>query len=237
MGNWIKQNVPNLITGTSLLLGFASIVLSGSGHLEAAAWLVIWSVLLDYLDGIAARLLKVTSGFGALFDSLADLLAFGIAPAMLALNLLSRWYDLPPTSWVLVPCGVYALFAAIRLARFNADPVEHPGWFAGFPTTACGALVATVVILLVRYQDAARPEYWLILLPALLLLLAAAMVSGVLFPKPRLTASAPLNAFLGLNVVAVYAAGFLRAWPEYLFLVGVTYLVVGLNAGRRVLKR
>jgi len=74
----------------SLLLGLGSVVTSQLGDLELAGWMIVWCGLLDTMDGVAARLLKATSTFGAEFDSMADLIAFGVAPGMLVSHRLRR---------------------------------------------------------------------------------------------------------------------------------------------------
>ena len=82
----LRYTVPNGFTSLSLLLGVASIVTTQLGDLETAAWIIVWCGLLDVMDGVSARLLKATSDFGAEFDSMADLVSFGVAPAVLMLN-------------------------------------------------------------------------------------------------------------------------------------------------------
>ena len=89
LNNVLRYTIPNSFTALSLLLGIASIVttqLGGRDYLELAAWMIVWCGLLDTVDGVAARVLKATSSFGAEFDSMADLVAFGVAPAILVLN-------------------------------------------------------------------------------------------------------------------------------------------------------
>jgi hypothetical protein len=82
----LRYTIPNGFTALSLLLGVGSIVTGQLGDLELAGWMIVWCGLLDVLDGVAARLLKATSDFGAEFDSMADLVAFGVAPSMLVLQ-------------------------------------------------------------------------------------------------------------------------------------------------------
>ena len=82
----LRYSIPNSLTALSLLLGLGSIVTAQIGDLEFAAWLIVWCGLLDTMDGIAARLLKATSSFGAEFDSMADLVSFGVAPGVLIFN-------------------------------------------------------------------------------------------------------------------------------------------------------
>jgi len=89
LNNVLRYTIPNSFTAASLLLGIASIVttqLGGREYLELAGWMIVWCGLLDTMDGVAARILKATSSFGAEFDSMADLIAFGVAPAILVLN-------------------------------------------------------------------------------------------------------------------------------------------------------
>ena len=93
MNNVLRYTIPNSFTAASLLLGIASIVttqLGGREYLELAGWMIVWCGLLDTMDGVAARVLKATSSFGAEFDSMADLVAFGVAPAILVLKVWCR---------------------------------------------------------------------------------------------------------------------------------------------------
>ena len=137
----LRYTIPNSFTALSLLLGLGSIVMAQVGDLEFAAWLIVWCGLLDVMDGMAARLLKATSSFGAEFDSMADLVSFGVAPAILVFNagLQLAGIDLESGQfWVLiVACGVFVLAGAMRLARFNlATDQPRTGWLldcrAGF---------------------------------------------------------------------------------------------------------
>ena len=86
MNTVLRYTIPNGFTAFSLLLGITSIVTTQLGDLELAAWMIVWCGLLDTMDGVAARILKATSSFGAEFDSMADLVAFGVAPAILVLH-------------------------------------------------------------------------------------------------------------------------------------------------------
>ena len=113
---------------------------------------------MDVMDGLAARLLNATSPFGAEFDSMADLISFGVAPAIIMLNAVLHINGLDQYSnefWVLsLSVSVFVLAGALRLARYNITndkPIK--GWFSGLPITGAGAgLTATAVILLMRYQ-------------------------------------------------------------------------------------
>ena len=76
-----KYFVPNAFTALSMLFGLASMTMSAAGNFQLAAWMILWGVLLDKLDGTAARLMHASSEFGVQFDSFADFVVFGIAPA------------------------------------------------------------------------------------------------------------------------------------------------------------
>ncbi|HLA51602.1 MAG TPA: CDP-diacylglycerol--serine O-phosphatidyltransferase, partial [Thermodesulfobacteriota bacterium] len=132
-GSGIKKGIyllPNLITSASLFGGFYSIIASIDGHFQKAAIAIFISAILDGMDGRVARLTKSTSKFGVEYDSLADLVAFGLAPGILIFT------------WVLRPFGrygwlaafLYVVCGALRLARFNIqiDTLESKR-FNGLP--------------------------------------------------------------------------------------------------------
>jgi CDP-diacylglycerol--serine O-phosphatidyltransferase len=208
------------------------------GDLEFAAWLIVWCGLLDTMDGIAARLLKATSSFGAEFDSMADLVSFGVAPAVLIFNAGLQIAGVEIESgqfWVLLAaCGVFALAGAMRLARFNlASSQPRTGWFAGIPITAAGGgLLSSMVIVLLRHDDIAVLLPLHLYLPVLMFVLALLMISRLRFPKAVLRESNIINAFQVINIAAIFVCGIFRIYPEYLFGIGIFLLVAGIIAGR-----
>jgi CDP-diacylglycerol--serine O-phosphatidyltransferase len=229
--------VPNSFTALSLLLGLGSIVTGHLGELELAAWMVVWCALLDVMDGLTARLLKATSSFGAEFDSMADLVAFGVAPAMLVLEAGMQVGGVEPgTGWfsiLLVSTGVFVLAGAMRLARFNLSshkPIK--GWFTGVPITAAGGgLTATAVLLLTRHDALADSLPLHVYLPILMVTLALLMVSTFRFPKVTRRNNKVINYFQAFNVGASYYCGITRSFPEFLFGMSVFLLASGLIAG------
>ncbi len=230
----IRYALPNLLTATSFLLALASIVSAELGHLEQAGWFIVWCILLDVADGIAARLLKATSAFGAEFDSFADLVAFGLAPASLVLHYVWQTYDGVATGWIAAGCGVYALLAGLRLARFNSVAPVQAGMFRGVPTTACGALISTGIIVLVRHDTLAALN-WPVYLPVVMTVLGIAMISNLRFPKLALSSNRLLNIPHVANIIGLYICGSLRIWPEYQFVAAVLIMTGGLLIG--VLRR
>lgn len=234
----LRYSIPNSLTALSLLLGLGSIVTAQIGELEFAAWLIVWCGLLDTMDGIAARLLKATSSFGAEFDSMADLISFGVAPGVLIFNAGLQIAGVEVESgqfWVLLAaCGVFVLAGAMRLARFNLTSSEpRTGWFAGIPITAAGGgLLSSMVIVLLRHDDIAVLLPLHLYFPILMFVLALLMISRLRFPKAVLRESNIINAFQVINIVAIFVCGIFRIYPEYLFGIGMFLLVAGIIAGR-----
>jgi CDP-diacylglycerol--serine O-phosphatidyltransferase len=228
---FIRRLIPNLLTASSLVLALGSILSAELGLLQQAAWFIVWCALLDIADGFVARRLNATSAFGADFDSLADLCAFGLAPVSLVLHFV--WQpDLGPPSWrIAAPCALYALFAALRLARFNSQAAPEPGWFRGLPTTASGVLLATGVLVLIQHESDPGGFDGRAALPVIVAILGLAMVSGLRFPKLRLLDDRILNVVHVVNILGVYLCGLLRIWPAYLFVSALTLVLIGLTAG------
>jgi CDP-diacylglycerol--serine O-phosphatidyltransferase len=137
--------LPSLMTLSNLLCGFASIVYSTRGDFDTAAVLIGVAMIVDTLDGFFARLTHSQSAFGAELDSLADVVSFGVAPAILAFT------------WGLWPLGrlgwaagfIYVAAAAMRLARFNIQgmAIADKRYFAGLPSPAAASVTASTVFL------------------------------------------------------------------------------------------
>lgn len=234
----LRYTIPNSFTALSLLLGIASIITTQLGDLELAAWIIVWCGLLDVMDGLSARLLNATSSFGAEFDSMADLVSFGVAPAVLVLNAGLQLGGIDYETgqfWVLgVAVAVFVLAGAMRLARFNLLSEESsPGWFAGVPITAAGGgLISSLVLVLLHYPDIAVSLPLHLYLPILMFVLALLMISRLRFPKAKIRKSKLMNTFQGVNILAIYYCGITRSWPEYLLIMAILLLISGIIAGR-----
>jgi CDP-diacylglycerol--serine O-phosphatidyltransferase len=234
----LRYSIPNSFTALSLLLGLSSIVTSQIGELEFAAWLIVWCGLLDTMDGVAARVLNATSEFGAEFDSMADLVSFGVAPAILIFNLGLQYGGVELESaqfWVLLAgCGVFVLAGGMRLARFNlTSDVPHGGWFTGIPiTVAGGGLLSSMVIVMIKYDEISTVLPLHLYLPILMFVLGILMVSRVRFPKATMRKSKIINVFQAITIALIFVCGIFRIYPEYLFGVGVFLMIAGTIAGR-----
>jgi CDP-diacylglycerol--serine O-phosphatidyltransferase len=245
-----KFIVPNLFTGLNFLLGIYAILLMteslaapgaesalglGKPPVILAGWFIIWCALLDKLDGFSAKILKASSEFGAQFDSLADLTAFGIAPGFLVYFYLRTeepvWFaaHLP---LMIASVSIFMLCAALRLARFNAiDSGELKAYFHGLPSTFAGAFIAVSVILHWRHGLSGRIPWNLPILPLFLILMGLLMVSPLYLPKLMRRHNPIFNGFQILNILAAYLCGFGMIFPEYLYALGIAYGVIGFAYG------
>lgn len=221
----LRYFVPNGFTGLSLLLGLASVTMSAQGDYRLAAWMILWGVLLDKLDGTAARLMNATSKFGVEFDSFADFVVFGIAPAALVYyRVLALGYGV---GWqkhaIMASSGLYALALAVRLSRFNITTGSE-GVFFGFPGTLMGAATASSYLTWDKYG---LSENFLLYFPPFLFISAFLMISNIRLPKIKARKSKAFNAFLGVNLVVGYICGPLMLFPEYLLACAVSWAVGG----------
>jgi CDP-diacylglycerol--serine O-phosphatidyltransferase len=226
--------LPNAMTAGNLFCGFMAVVscvharlaetaLDGeylaatpAEHYRYAVWLILGAAAFDTLDGRLARMGGRESLFGAEFDSLADVVSFGFAPALLMF-----FFILSPTQgitefrnigWFLG--FVYLLCAAIRLARFNVitNPLLHRGVkeankdFVGLPVPAAAATVAALVLFLLKVIEADRTlKSGALALPFLMLLIAVLMVSTVRYPSGKnldLQTKTKLQNFVGFLLIA-----------------------------------
>ncbi|MBX9619872.1 MAG: CDP-diacylglycerol--serine O-phosphatidyltransferase [Hyphomicrobiales bacterium] len=144
----VRVLAPNLVTLLALCSGLTAIRLSIEGKVELALIAVIFAAILDGIDGRLARLLKGTSKFGAELDSLTDFVNFGVAPALI----LYSWLlvDIRNAGWI--AALVFAIAAALRLARFNVqlDDPTRPAWAAGY-FTGIPAPAGAITVLLPAY--------------------------------------------------------------------------------------
>ena len=176
-----KKTLPTVITIGNMISGFASILCILNQQFEFAAWLIVAAMALDAFDGKLARMLKTTSKIGSQLDSMADLVTFGIAPALLVGKTCT---NLP--SVIMWGIGLfYMICAAFRLARFNVQKDEDVNisrhFFAGLPTTLSGGTIAQLIILNHFIQARLGTDVVMILLPFVTFALGVFMVSKVPF--------------------------------------------------------
>jgi CDP-diacylglycerol---serine O-phosphatidyltransferase len=138
------QVVPNLFTTGALFAGFLAIVQGMDKNFERASLAIFAAMILDSLDGRVARFTNTQSEFGAEFDSLSDMVSFGVAPALVVYEWTLRGFD----RWGWMVAFFYCAMAALRLARFNTNiGVVDKRYFQGLPSPAAAAIVASFVWL------------------------------------------------------------------------------------------
>ncbi|MCX6111937.1 MAG: CDP-diacylglycerol--serine O-phosphatidyltransferase [Proteobacteria bacterium] len=164
---------PNLFTTGNLFCGFYSIISSLKGNFILASYLILIATLFDMVDGRVARLLKGVSDFGKEYDSLSDLVSFGVAPSILVY--MSYLVDIPRLGWLaaflFVACG------ALRLARFNImDISRDPRYFIGLPIPVAAATLASFFLFSGELKLSYDGHYWFL---GLIFLMSFLMISAV----------------------------------------------------------
>jgi len=221
--------LPNLLTSFNLFFGFYAAVAAINKKFVAAAVAILLGVIFDIMDGKVARATNTNSKFGMEYDSLADLMTFGLAPGLMiylwALKPLGRigWLG----AFLFLACG------ALRLARFNAQGQSSSPYFTGLPIPAAAGMSASTVLLFHRIDFSPYPLAMLILLYSLSFL----MVSTIPFKTFK---DVELFHKMKFNVLvaAILLMIFIAALPSIaLFTIGAAYILSGLfNAFRLHLK-
>lgn len=242
--------LPNAFTSMNFLLGvFAICWTTGAfssftqvDNIRMGAYFIILSVLFDKLDGFAARLVNASSEFGAQFDSLADLIAFGLAPAF---SIFFTYKTMAP-DWfanniplVIVAFSIYVLCAAMRLAKYNAcDSDMYHHHFSGLPSTFAGAVNAILIVYLKSKDIFANQNDPIVFLPIIVLLVTGIlMVSPLFLPKLQPRKNKAFNIFQAVLIVLTYIAGFMFISDkvpfllEYLLILVASYMIIGFTIG------
>ncbi|MEN9354314.1 MAG: hypothetical protein RL318_1639 [Fibrobacterota bacterium] len=240
--NKVRYAVPNAFTSLNFLMGTFAIALApmgstplfGKSCLEWSAWLVVYAVLFDKLDGFFAKRLNASSEFVAQLDSLADLISFGVAPAIMVLfslrTLALDWFN----SHFLFAIGamcIYVLCAAFRLARYNVMQSDVKGYFVGMPSTLAGGWVALAVLLMNRPDNWFGIEFNAGFLVGMEFLLALLMVSELYLSKLVRRNHRLFNLFQVANIFIAYAFGLAQKYPEILLIQVSLYTGVGFAWG------
>tara|TARA_Y100001960_G_scaffold329007_1_gene419223 strand:+ start:2004 stop:2744 length:741 start_codon:yes stop_codon:yes gene_type:complete len=213
--------LPSLFTTGNVFCGFYAFVAVLNENFYHAAWAISVGMIFDILDGRIARLTKTTSAFGMQYDSLADIITFGMAPAFLAY------------AWVLKPFGrlgwmaafLFLLCAALRLARFNVTkPDISSSHFIGLPSPAAAIVVSSIVI---AFEDLFATRINPFIMVMVIYALAFLMVSNIKYPafkKFNFNKRVAFSRFLFI-ILFIYV---LATIPRVaLFLLGVSYTVIG----------
>ncbi|HEY5657754.1 MAG TPA: CDP-diacylglycerol--serine O-phosphatidyltransferase [Myxococcota bacterium] len=215
--------LPHLITTANLSFGFYAIVQAFAGRHDLSALGIVLAGICDALDGRVARFVHVSSRFGVEYDSIADTVSFGVAPAMLAFSA-GNLEVLGRPGWVMA--FLFTVCAALRLARFNVSPGRYRGRFEGMPSPAAAGMVAStqwfVSFLRENGVQVSAPEIAVALGVVLLGLL---MVSPIPY---RSFKELDLRHSYGTLVLVVIALLFVIQVPSVtLFTIGLAYVVSG----------
>jgi len=163
----MKKHIPNFITSLNLASGFIATIYALNGNLATASWLILAAMIFDFLDGLSARVLKAYSDIGKELDSLADVVSFGVAPALIIYRLLYNSI-IPQTSVILFFPVIMPVCAALRLAIFNLDVTQSKS-FKGLPTPA-NALAVISIVIAANYSESGLFNSFTGSVPALLIL-------------------------------------------------------------------
>ncbi|MEW6057156.1 MAG: CDP-diacylglycerol--serine O-phosphatidyltransferase [Bdellovibrionota bacterium] len=214
--------LPNLFTTANMFCGFYAVVVAIHGNFLTAAWMILVAMIFDSMDGRVARLTRATSAFGVEYDSLSDLLSFGVAPALVTYL------------WCLEPFGrlgwlaafLYVVCAALRLARFNVLVNAVPKkYFQGLPSPLAAATVATAVIFYTEMGFTFAKESYML---AVILVLASLMISTIRFPSFKEFKVSKENSF-GVLAVCILTLVLIAVKPEVtLFVMCLAYVVIGM---------
>ena len=222
--------LPSLFTVANLFCGYQSVVHSTRADFDTAALFIGVAMVLDTLDGFFARLTNSSTAFGVQLDSLADVVSFGLAPAILAFT-----WGLWPLSRIGWAAGfIYLTAAAMRLARFNIQTTaaSDKRYFVGMPSPAAAAVIASTVYLYpfgLQEQQAALPALAMVLVPAFL------MVSTIRFRSVKAIDVGWRRSYLALFLAAV-AIALVASHPRIaLVVLSYSYIVsafIGWGYGR-----
>lgn len=213
--------LPNLVTTGNIFCGFFAIIQTFKGDFTKAAYAIVVAAVFDLLDGRLARLTRSTSKFGAEYDSLCDLVSFGVAPGVL----LFTWALQPFERIGWIACFLYATCGALRLARFNVQAgVVEKAYFQGLPIPMAAGIVASSVLAFQDLQLEPIGNYGLL---AMTFLLAFVMVSNFRYRSFKdldLKERLPFK-YLVLGVLLI---GVVALRPEvHLFLLFLSYATLG----------
>ncbi|MGB8355635.1 MAG: CDP-diacylglycerol--serine O-phosphatidyltransferase [Chthoniobacteraceae bacterium] len=232
--------LPNLATAGNLCFGFASIlkILEGALLKESdsagaqysfhfAIWCILGACICDLLDGRLARLGGHESDFGREFDSIADIVSFGVAPALMVYRIVLSDFS----NWGWAVASLYLVCGALRLARFNclaaANSAAANKEFKGFPIPAAAGLIASLTLCLLWWQGEHELGRWKYVLPPLMIFLSWMMFSGFKYPSFKSVnwrTRRTIPHFLVIVIILVVTSLNYEWMPALLF---ITYLIYG----------
>jgi CDP-diacylglycerol--serine O-phosphatidyltransferase len=214
--------LPNLFTTAALFAGFYAILAAVNGKFELASVAIFMAMLMDGLDGRVARLTKTQSAFGAEYDSLSDMVSFGLAPALVVY--IWSLSEMGKLGWL--AAFIYTASSALRLARFNTQiGIADKKYFQGLPSPSAAAIMAAGVWLGVDYGISGQTLDWLA--AVLTTLVGLLMVSNFRYHSFKEIDFSGRVPFIVLVVVVVVLAIVQTHPPTVLFMLFLAYAVSG----------
>ncbi|MAZ39862.1 MAG: CDP-diacylglycerol--serine O-phosphatidyltransferase [Legionellales bacterium] len=213
--------LPNLFTAAGLFAGFYSIVAALKGYFDTAAHAIFIAMVMDALDGRVARLTNTQTAFGSEFDSLADIVSFGVAPALVVYS----WSlsSLGKIGWL--GAFLFAACGAMRLARFNTQVSADKNYFQGLPIPGAAAVLASFVWL--WYDYTAQGLWFQVLMLIITAVLALMMVSNIRFHSFKNINFKNKVPFIGILIVVLGLICIALNPPAMLFIVFAGYAISG----------
>ena len=222
--------LPNLFTTMSLFCGFLALVFDLNDKLEYCIWAVLIAVIFDGLDGKIARMTGTTSSFGLQYDSLSDLVSFGVVPAIVVYKLAHEI----GVRIALAACAMYVICGALRLARFNVQvKSEESQGFVGMPIPGAAGMLLSSIMVYERYQWTYMVK-WTPMLAFILGLLMVSKIPYMSLKKARLDQKRPFNSL----VAVVLVIGILIMASDYheilIFSLFALYTLLGIATALRI---
>ena len=235
--------LPNLMTAGNLFCGFTATLkilegallqstdaVAANERFHEAIWFILGAFVFDFLDGRLARLGGHDSAFGREFDSLADIVSFGVAPALMVYRIVLQ--EFRTACWIIAL--VYLCCGALRLARFNIAQANHEKHsdhsdknFTGFPIPAAAGLIASITLFMLWLTEGEHQlGKWKFVLPPLLVFLSFMMFSRFQYPSFKAVnwkTKKSIPRFLIIVFVLIFTAMFYQWMPAVLFLAYLLY--------------
>ncbi|OGT44546.1 MAG: CDP-diacylglycerol--serine O-phosphatidyltransferase [Gammaproteobacteria bacterium RIFCSPHIGHO2_12_FULL_37_34] len=212
--------LPNLLTTAALFAGFYSIVAAMKGHFEAAAIAIFVGMIADGLDGRVARLTNTQTAFGAQYDSLSDMVAFGIAPALVIYSWSLSY--LGKLGWL--AAFLYTAATALRLARFNVQ-ITDKTYFQGLPCPSAAGVIASIIWMGASFQ--AQGSLFAVPISAFIIVIAALMVSTIRYYSFKHVDFKGRVPFITVVIAVFIIAAVALEPPEMLFSLFLIYIISG----------
>ena len=212
-----------------------AVIFALEGKYSPAAWLIVVGWVMDSIDGRLARMTNTSSSFGVEFDSIADMVSFGMAPALLIWIYYLKDFRL---GWAV--CLLYVITAAVRLARYNtsASPDEKSHYFEGLPSPAAAGFLSAFVLLMEIYKADSpkrsfrflveRAPFFAHILPFVIILISFLMLTKIRYPhgsRFKLTGMLPMRIFM---IMIVWIVLFIMYPESVISLMLIAYLLYGL---------